>query len=262
MGQESDEQKLLAELKKLDWQVGPSAGGITDKATITIPDHYLFLSAADTAKFLVLMQNLPESNAYTFAPSNLGWFSIFTFDDVGHVSDNEKIDADAVLQTLRENEDEANEERKKRGFSPLYLDGWFIAPHYDEQTKRLEWATRLRDGNGAITINYKIRLLGRGGVMSAVLVSDPDSLNKDVREFKDALNGFSFNSGERYTEFRTGDKVAEYGLTGLIVGGAAAVAAKTGLLKLLAKFAIYIFAGGAALIAGLFRAVFGRRKTT
>jgi uncharacterized membrane-anchored protein len=259
-GQQPDQQRLLSELKKLDWQVGPSTGKISDEATISLPAHYLFLSAADTSKFLVLMQNLPESNAYTVAPSNLEWFSIFNFENVGYVSDNDKIDADAVLQSLKENEVAANEERKKRGFSVLYLDGWFVPPHYDEQTKRLEWATRLRSGEGDISVNYKISFLGRSGVMSALLVSDPDSLDKDVRSFKEVLNGFSFNAGQKYTEFRSGDRIAEYGLTGLIVGGAAAAAAKTGLFKVIAKFAIYIVAGGAALVASLFKAIFGQRK--
>jgi uncharacterized membrane-anchored protein len=50
------------------------------------------------------------------------------------------------------------------------------------------------------------------------------------------LNGYSFNAGESYAEYRPGDKVAEYGLAALIVGGAAAVAAKKGLFGVLATF--------------------------
>jgi uncharacterized membrane-anchored protein len=73
-------------------------------------------------------------------------------------------------------------------------------------------------------------------------------LDKDTREFKSVLQGYSFNEGERYTEFRTGDKVAEYGLAALIVGGAAAAAVKTGAFKWLAKL---IYVGVIALIAGI-----------
>jgi hypothetical protein len=90
------------------------------------------------------------------------------------------------------------------------------------------------------TVNYNIRLLGRAGVMNAVLVSDPTALENDIRAFKTTLAGFSFDPGERYSEYRAGDKIAEYGLTGLIVGGAAAAAAKTGAFKFLGKFAMII----------------------
>lgn len=102
-------------------------------------------------------------------------------------------------------------------------------------------------------VNYKIRMLSRSGVMNAILVSEPATLDNDIRAFKTALTGFSFDAGERYSEYRTGDKIAEYGLTGLIVGGAAAAAAKTGLFKVLGKFAVVIFVGLGALALGAFR---------
>ena len=36
---------IEAELKKLAWQVGPSEGRIGEKATIKVPDGYLFLES-------------------------------------------------------------------------------------------------------------------------------------------------------------------------------------------------------------------------
>jgi uncharacterized membrane-anchored protein len=58
------------------------------------------------------------------------------------------------------------------------------------------------------------------------------------------MQGFSYTSGNRYAEFMKGDKVAGYGLTALIAGGAAAAAVKTGLFAKLFKV---IAAAGAAL---------------
>jgi len=60
------------------------------------------------------------------------------------------------------------------------------------------------------------------------------------------LAGYRFNSGDTYSEFKSGDKVATYGLAALIVGGGAAVAAKSGLLKFLGKF-IWVGLGAVAL---------------
>jgi uncharacterized membrane-anchored protein len=259
MGQEPGGQDSVgAQIRNLGWKVGPSEGKIAGRATIVIPANYRFLGAADTSKFLTLQRNLPTSDSYTFAPDDLDWFAIFDFEDTGYIKDDEKIDADAVLQSLKEGTARRNEERKRRGFPVLTLDGWFVPPHYDTSTKRLEWATKL-SSEGGVTVNYRIRLLGRAGVMSALLVSDPDSLEDDIRVFKAALNDFSFDPGQRYSEYRTGDKIAEYGLTGLIVGGAAAAAAKTGLFKVIGKFAVFIFAGAAALIGGVVKRLFGRR---
>ena len=259
VAQQSQEPgSIVTEIKNLGWKVGPSEGKIAGRASIAIPANYRFLGAADTSKFLTLMRNLPTSDSYTFAPDDLDWFAIFDFEDTGYIKDDEKIDADAVLQSLKEGTARRNEERKRRGFPVLTLDGWFVPPHYDTSTKRLEWATKL-SSEGGVSVNYRISLLGRAGVMSALLVSDPDSLEDDIRVFKAALNDFSFDPGQRYSEYRTGDKIAEYGLTGLIIGGAAAAAAKTGLFKVIGKFAIFIFAGAAALIGGVVKRLFGRR---
>ena len=110
-----------------------------------------------------------------------------------------------------------NAERKRLGMSPIYTDGWHVPPHYDSDTKRLEWGMRLRDEKGGMHVNYTSRLLGRSGVMSAVLVSSPQTLNADMKEFNSALAGYQFNAGEQYAEFKSGDKIAEYGLGPLIV---------------------------------------------
>lgn len=259
MAQEPGGQgSVAAQIRNLGWKAGPSEGKIAGRATIAIPAKYAFLGAADTSKFLTLMRNLPRTDSYTFAPQDLDWFAIFDFEDTGYIKDDEKIDADAVLKSLKEGNALGNEERKKRGYPALNLDGWFVAPRYDTDTKRLEWATKL-SSEGGTSVNYRIRILGRAGVMSALLVSDPDSLEKDIRVFKTALNDFSFDSGQRYAEYRPGDKIAEYGLTGLIIGGAAAAAAKAGLFKVIGKFGIFIFAGAAAVIGGLVKRMFGRR---
>jgi uncharacterized membrane-anchored protein len=146
-----------------------------------------------------------------------------------------------LLKILKQNNEASLEEKRRKGLPPLYLDGWYISPHYDVITKRLEWGTKAHGENGATVVNYSIRLLGRDGVMSAVLVSDPDSLDADLKSFKQTLKNFTFNTGKTYAEFREGDKVAEYGLAALIVGGAAAAAAKSGLGK-------GLFAAGAGLI--------------
>ena len=143
-------QDVQTQLAKLAWQRGPAVGNIAGKATIQIPTGYLFLDEANTNQFLELSGNLPSPGHYFFAPEDLHWWSVFSFNASGYVKDDEKIDATALLQSLQDSDGPGNEERKRRGMILLYTDGWSVAPHYDEQTKRLEWGTRLRSGTGDV----------------------------------------------------------------------------------------------------------------
>lgn len=241
-----DPAAIMQELQKLAWQRGPGDGLIGTRAKIRIPEGFAFLDDKSTRRFLELMGNPPRDNHYMISPANLDWFAVFSFDPVGYVKDDEKIDADALLKTLKEGDGPGNEERKRLGMEPITTDGWHVPPHYDGGTKRLEWGMRLRDQKGGLHVNYTSRLLGRSGVMSAVLVSSPQSLDQDMKEFNRALAGFDFVAGEKYAEFKSGDKIAEYGLAALVVGGAAAAAAKAGWLKFLGKFWLVIVAAFAA----------------
>ncbi len=251
-----------AEFAKLPWVVGPTDASIDDKATIHLHKDGMFLASKGTERFLELTGNLPEPGQYTLMSREGDWFAILSFDPSGYIKDDEKIDADELLKSMKEGEEEHNAELKKRGMSPLYLEGWHVAPHYDSATKRLEWGTKIRDDKGNIIINYTTRILGRTGYTSATLVSDPEALDKDIVAFKEALNGFEYNAGEKYSEFKPGDHVAEIGLGALIAGGAAAAAVKSGLLtKLLANIKLVVLAIGAALV-GLWKGItrlFGKK---
>jgi len=221
---QSDSGQIIQELQKLAWQRSPGVGEIGSKATIRIPGGYAFLDEPNTRRFLELMGNPPRDGHYLIAPASLDWFAVFSYDPVGYVKDDEKIDAAALLESLRNGDAPGNDERKRLGMAPVFTDGWQFPPHYDADTKRLEWGMRLRDERGDMHINYTSRLLGRRGVMSAVLVSSPRTLNEDVKSFDGALAGYRFNAGEQYAEFKSGDKVAEHGLGALVLGGAAAEA--------------------------------------
>jgi uncharacterized membrane-anchored protein len=254
-----DPMNIMQELQKLAWQKGPGEGAIGARAKIRIPPGYAFLDDRNTRRFLELMGNPPRDNHYMIAPANLDWFAVFSFDAVGYVKDDEKIDADALLDSLKKSDDAGNEERKRLGMEPIYTDGWHVPPHYDAATKRLEWGMRLRDGKGGLHVNYTSRLLGRTGVMSAVLVSSPQTLAEDMKAFNGALGGYEFAAGEKYAEFKSGDKIAEYGLAALVLGGAAAAAAKAGWLKFLGKFWIVIAAAFAAAWGFIKRFFFGKK---
>ena len=156
-----------------------------------------------------------------------------------------------MLKSLRENNEEGNKERAKKGWPPFKIVGWHQAPYYDSVTHNLEWAIII-ESEGKTNINWNTRVLGRGGVMSVTLMADPSVIHSIRPEYSQALADFSFKKGQQYQEFREGDKMAEYGLTALVVGGATAAAVKTGAAKWLWKLIVVAFGGIAVFIKNLF----------
>lgn len=248
---------------QLHWQIGPCTAVIGSHANLQVPAGYAFLSPEDAKKFLELNQNpVGSTHHYILAPKSMDWFVDFSFDPIGYVKDNQKIDAAAVLQTVRQGTEAANQERAQHGWAAMTIIGWKFPPRYDTQTRRLEWAILASSGKQEF-VNYNTRILGRRGVTSALLVDDPQNLDADVVKFNGLLSGFHYNPNDRYSAYKTGDKIAEYGLAALITGGAAAVALKTGLLAvIIAKLATMwkLLAAGCVAVLGFFRRLFRRPK--
>lgn len=252
----------------IPWKQGPTVGEMGPHAQITVPDGFLFTGPEGTPQFLELTENPPDPTTvgvlYPMGDSE-GWVVYFDYDDSGHVKDDDRdtIDADALLQQFKAGNAAANEERRRRGWEGLTVVDWVVAPGYEPSTNRLAWGIKMRTDGGDLLANYDVRLLGRTGVMSATLVCPPGQVQSLIPRLQELLNGFEFKEGHRYAEWRSGEKVAAYGLTGLIAGGAAVAAAKAGLFaKLAAMFAKagkVIAIAVIAIAGGLWRLVFGRK---
>jgi len=245
-------------IEEVKWQDGPSVGNLSSIATIQVPGGYVFADANDTRILMEEMKNPISGIEMGFiAPEDLDWFVVFEFDDDGYVPDDDKdsLDADAMLESIKKGTEAGNKERLQRGWPTMTIVGWEQKPRYNTATNNLEWAVKAR-GEGGLIINYNTRILGRSGVMRLTLVADPNTLAPTLSKFKDLLAGYVFNQGQKYAEYKQGDKMAKYGLAALVVGGASAVAAKTGLFKWLWKG---ILVGGIALIAFL-KSLFSRKK--
>ena len=262
VAQQGDNSEAENSLRSLHWQQGPTQVSIAGNSTLKVPAGYVFLDKADTDRFLELSHNLASGNEVMIAPENLTWSAFLSFDDAGYVKDDDKIDAVALLKTMQEGQTEANAERRRRGWGELSIVGWATSPFYNRETKRLEWATLLAS-NGHQTANFSTKILGRRGHTSVILVADLPDLPAAQSQLNTVLQGYQFNSGETYAEWRQGDKVAEYGLAALILGGAAAVATKKGLWAVLASFfaASWKFlAAGAVAASGWLRSLFRKKS--
>lgn len=252
---------------KIPWQQGPLKGKLGNVAEIEVPAGYLFADG-DAARRILELNHNPTSGEEVgvIAPAdkNLDWIVFFEFHESGYVTDSDKVklDADALLKSIKDGTEEANKVRQERGWSPFHITGWARQPFYDEKTHNLTWAIVGKDektDNGE-TVNYSTRILGRKGSMNVDLVLAPNQLNAVVPSFNGLLSDFKYTSGNRYADFVKGDKVAGYGLTALIAGGAAAAAVKTGLFAKLLKLLTTAIIAGWKLIMVFFVAVATRIK--
>jgi uncharacterized membrane-anchored protein len=257
VGAQQQKDLLPAQFAALNWQAGPTTGNLGSIATLTVPDGYRFLGKGDAGKFMELNQSPSDGSEIGLLLSDNGsWFVVFEFSSDGYVKDDEReLDADAVLSSIKEGTEAANELRKDRGWPTMQVLGWHQKPFYDAATNNLTWSIR-GSSEGSASVNHSTRLLGRRGVMKANLVAGPDDIAEAVPAFNTVMDGFTFNPGHRYAEFRQGDKVAEYGLAGLIVGGAGVALVKTGLLQ---KFWKVIVLASVALAGAIKKFVSGLR---
>jgi uncharacterized membrane-anchored protein len=246
----AQKQQGSSPLDGIQWAAGPAVGRLADIAQVAIPASCRFSDARGAKQFLEATHNPASGDekgvllCEDVARDSSIWFVVFTYHESGFVRDDEKasLDQSAILKTLQRGTEAGNEERRSRGWDELEVLGWQRPPYYDAVTNNLTWSTRVRTkGSLSESINHSVRLLGRGGVMNADLVADPEQVATAVVTFDGILKDYSYTAGNRYSEWREGDKVAEYGLTALIAGGAGAAAAKLGLFGKLWKLIVVAF---------------------
>lgn len=233
---------------KVNWISGPKTVEVgSDLAQLNLPEKYLFANGEDAKKIMEYVGNpISKQEVGIVFPDNeqKEWFILFEYDPLGYVKDDEAkdLDAEAILQSIKDGTEQANKERKDQGVAPLEIIGWDEKPHYDSKTNNLVWSILAQSGGDKV-INYNTRLLGRLGVTSVTLVGDPENIKSIKLELDKILANFSYVVGKKYSDYIPGkDKVAELGLAALIAGGAGAAASKLGLLaKILILFKKFWF---------------------
>lgn len=231
-----------------------------DCAQIALPEGWSYLQQADARH---VVENVwgnppdPDTLGLVIPPGEADWAIIISYEDSGHVEDSDAAETDfgELLQSMQTDTREGNAAREKAGYGTIELRGWAEPPHYDSGAKTLYWAKHLRfSGSDSDTLNYDMRVLGRSGVLVMQAVAGIDQLREVSAGAKNVLAATSFTSGNRYADFDSSiDKVAAYGIGGLIAGK---VLAKAGILKLLLKPILI----GLAVVGGIGAKLFRRKK--
>jgi uncharacterized membrane-anchored protein len=258
---------------RFHWKAGPQSIDLGHDISLALPERDSFLGVPEAGQLLEKLGNFHNDNLLGVVVGNdekSTWFVTIRYDEEGYVKDTESIDANELLTAIKEGTEEGNKEREAHGFKPLHVSAWSEPPRYDRAVHHLVWALRASSDDGD-SVNFNTRVLGRRGIVSLNLVCDPEELAADKPEVATLLEGTGFQRGARYEDFNSKtDKMAEYGLAGLILGGAGLGAAKLVKIGLLAKFwkvivaaliagkkAIFLAIAGAA---AFFKRLFGRKN--
>jgi uncharacterized membrane-anchored protein len=214
---------------RFHWIAGPQPIDLGHDVSLKLPDRQSFLNQSEAKQLLERLGNFSNGNVIGLVASNdehATWFVTIRYDEQGYVKDTGRIDSDELLSALKGGTEEANKERRARGFKALHVTGWSEPPQYDRALHRLEWAVRASSDDGD-SVNFNTRVLGRRGTVSLDLVCDPADLVADMPEVADLLQGTTFKIGARYEDFNARmDRIAQYGLAGPILAGAGVGAAK------------------------------------
>lgn len=256
----------------MPWQTGPKAIDLGHSLDLALPEHYAFLGMPQAGELMKKIGNFHNENlvGVVVPDDDAEWFVSIRYDEVGYVKDDETIDSKELLEAIKQGTEEANKERVAAGFKALSIEGWSQEPAYDRSKHHLVWGITAASDNGK-SVNYNTRVLGRRGYVSINLVTAPEKAQEYRPHATALLAATTFKQGARYEDFDSKiDKVAEYGLTGLILGGAGLGAAKLVKLGFFAKFwnvilgaliamkkgVIFVIAG----IAAFLKKIFGRKK--
>jgi uncharacterized membrane-anchored protein len=261
---------------EIPWKPGPVPVDLGHELGLELPAGYVFLGMPHAARLLEKNGSFHNDDLLGLVTSEEGdgeWFAVIRYEDAGYVKDDEKIDAEELMKAFKEGQEEANKERVERGFSPLTIEGWSELPRYDRSVHHLIWSLTVSTPDHGKSVNFNTRVLGRRGFVSINLVTAPEKLEQYKSHAATLLGVTKFKSGARYEDFNgKTDKVAEYGLIGLILGGAGLGAAKLVKVGLLAKLGKVILAAlvagkklvvvALAAVAAFFKRIFGGKKAS
>ncbi len=241
-------------------------------ATLSVPSTHYFLARDDARAVLEnAWGNPPDTEVLGMIfPAGVSpldtnaWGAAVYYVSDGYVSDDDAdaIDYEKMMEELMAAQTDDNKWRQRNGYQPIHMIGWAEWPSYDASTHKLYWAKEMRFGEDDFhTLNYDIRVLGRRGALMISFIAQMNQLSEIRASAPAVLEMASFNAGSTYAEYKPGqDKVAAYGIAGLV--GGAAIAKKSGFLAAILlfgkKFIVFIVAGLVAAFGALRRFMTGR----
>jgi uncharacterized membrane-anchored protein len=235
---EEDRERAL---RALSWHEGESLSLPISHGTLKTPAQIRQLAGPDAATLWETLNGVDAPKGMEAALFDPKTEALVFYQKIGggyiKLDDWDDLDADAMLKAMIANTEADNEKRKAAGVPALHIVGWLERPQLDRANNVAYWSFEARDEQTGPLVNSIALILARDGFEKLIWigpkrgVGTPDLL-------KVAQANFAFPTGGRYGDFQSGDKVAEYGIAGLVAAVLGVkVASKLGLLALGLVFA-------------------------
>jgi len=267
---ETDEA-LQAEYATLKWiekpgrYTLPRSGG-----TVRLSAGRALLLGDDAERKLFLMNGTesPQAEAVLWDRKD-DTLVVYEFFGGGYVKaeDWAGIDADALLESIRESVRAQDRERADPDIAPTTVTGWREPPEYAARYDVARWAIEF-DREGEASMTARALKLGRYGYEQLTWIGPIEQYSETDSLLDAALAGHEFRKGGSYADFRDGDTVAALGLGALAAramgaeGGNGAPAAifadAVDFLETSWIIVVVVAIGAVGVVAGLVMKVRGR----
>lgn len=198
---------------------------------ISIPAGYKYLEPSQSEKVLTELWGNPRNGNMTLGLLLPADHSLLNdnccvinvqYDEIGYVPDDnaDAIDYKQLLAQMQKESVEENELRRNAGLEPVSILGWAFPPYYDNARKVLHIATEVKVGSSPVhTLNYKMKFLGRKGVMVLHAIAPMADLERVRTDLAMVASRLSFSDAYQYQSFNPEqDQVSANDMGGLISG--------------------------------------------
>lgn len=221
VGSTANSATLSEQMSALNWIHGAASINIAKVATLNLPAGYTALIPPDSESFLRLNGNptpagRPDDFIVASENNNATWFADLSYIDVGYIRDNDTFDPKSLLKIQQDLNERDNTLRQQQKMNRAKFVGWALLPSYNPDTHRVEWAFQLASSDGARTEDLNIRVLSRKGYIHVILVDTPDRIPTDMPILNSLISGLTIDEGNQYADYKLGDRLAPYGINGLI----------------------------------------------
>lgn len=262
----STEEELFAEIQSLPWEFESGTYSLAfSNSTLRLPENLALIRGEYARRYHFLNHGIEfpllEAIMVNYDTEE---FVNFEYGDVGYVTldDWEEVDAEELLEHMVEEGEKANKERRKNGLPSVKTKGWVKKPTLMRNNNSVIWAIEtIQSGDhyiNEITLN-----LGRRGFERITRVGTLEQYYNQSETTEALIDGHEFDSGYKFADYSSGDKLAGFGIASLVaVSAGAGTRTGKGILASLAKF---IWVPIVAAIGGLwafFRGKSKRRKQT
>lgn len=215
-----DDASLQKEYDALHWATGNGTYRLEHShSALATPTDFHVLLGTDAQRYAFLGNGVefPNTEAMIYDPKSEAEIAV-EFVDEGFVKEDDwsEVDADDFLKQMQENQRSSNEERKANGKRPFDIIGWLEKPSYDPTTHVARYVLELgtTDDHWLNAVAIK---LGRDGYHQFTWVGDLSQYQNGGPQALDMiLAQHSYDDGHKYADFKEGDKMAAYGIAGLV----------------------------------------------